>query len=797
MPRFTNIQQRFTQGELDPLMLGREDIDQYYGALAKAFNIFTLPQGGFKRRPGLQHIDRALGGSLTLIGGGSITETAPNGGTATNASDQDRATLVTTTTNISTTDPYVVVHYDLGSAQDIGVLYLYDFRITAGTSSEFYLQVSTDNVTFTSVGDALSVTDTAKDYSRRVHGSYQYVRVARIGSTDLGTAKAELSGLDVATESGTSATRCIDFEFNVDQTYKMIVSDKNIAIYQGVTYLIDVYVSDLTAARLPYIDWEAEADTLIIYHEDVATITLQRDTTSGSNDVWTLDTVTYTNIPVHAFGGTTKTNPAGTVTADATSGFVEMTASSAVFTSALEGQYINYTGTATFGRVFITEYVSTTVVRGNVVIELSGTSAIANGEWETETGYEPIWSVTRGYPRHGRIFQGRMYIDGGKSRPSVVYGSKVNDLFNYDFGTALADEAIGPLTGGFDEVTGFYPGRNLIIFTSKAEYIIPQTFGEPITPTTAVMTRQTSIGSEKGFRPQEVEGGVMFVQREGASIQEMIFDDTQQAFSSNFVSLLSSHLVDSPVDFALRKATSTEDGSYLLLVKGDGNLTVANILKSQAITSFVEQGTDGNFKSCGVDVADMYFVVEREIDGETINFVERFNNDHYLDASVRVTTGLPTDTFTGLTHLEAETVSIYADDSNLPDETVSGGSVTIDRDAETSCEIGMNFTPTVTDLPVSRQFGGEVTLTGRKLNISEISLRLKDTSDIVVNGKSVSFRSFGPSGSGSPLDAAPTQFTGVKRILGWRGWTEDAQVTITQNKPGPMNVLAIKKRINT
>ena len=63
MPRFTTIQQRFTQGELDPSMVARDDVDQYYGALATAKNILTLPQGGFKRRPGLEHIDRVLGGS--------------------------------------------------------------------------------------------------------------------------------------------------------------------------------------------------------------------------------------------------------------------------------------------------------------------------------------------------------------------------------------------------------------------------------------------------------------------------------------------------------------------------------------------------------------------------------------------------------------------------------------------------------------------------------------------------------------------------------------------------------------
>lgn len=773
MPRFTTIQQRFTQGELDPAMLARDDIDQYYGALATAKNILTLPQGGFKRRPGLEHIDRVLGGSLTKV---STTSTTPNTG------------------SIGITNLYASHQEDAGSSVSIGVLYLNGAALTSGSSDEFVLQVSTDATAWVTVGAAIELTTTAKNFTRRVHGSYRYARLVRIGSTDLGSATVTITSLEIATESGTSITRCIDFEFNVDQTYKMVVSDKNIAIYQGTTYLIDLYIADLTSARLSLIDWETNADTLIIFHPDFLTITVQRN---GANDVWTVDTVSYSNIPVFAFTGTSTANPSGSVAANATKGNITLTGTGTNFTSALEGQYINYSGSGVFGRIFVNTVTSPTIIEGKVIIELSGTSSVATGKWETETGYEAVWSVSRGYPRHGRFYQGRLYVDGGKSRPSVVYGSKVNDVFNFDFGTALDDEAIGPLTGGFNDVEAIYPGRNLMVFSSNEEYIIPQTFGDPITPTTAALTRQSSIGSEEGFRPQEVEGGVMYVQREGASIQEFIYDDAQQAFNNNFVSLLSSHLIKNPVDFALRKATSTEEGAYLLLVRSDGNLTIANILRSQGVTSFVEADTDGSFKSCGVDIEDMYFVVEREIDGNTVNWLERFNNDHYMDASTRITTGLPTDTFTGLTHIEGEECRILADNSLLHNKTVSSSSVTIDRDADTSVEIGLNFTVTVKDLPAATQIQGEATLMGRKVNISEITLRLKDTSGILINNKVVSFRKFGPAGNGSPFDVIPTRFTGVKRLLGFRGWSEDAQIIITQKDPLPMTVLAIKKRINT
>ncbi|MCK5606292.1 hypothetical protein KAR91_30610 [Candidatus Pacearchaeota archaeon] len=776
-------------------MLAREDIDQYYGGMATALNIFSMPQGGYRVRPGLEHIDRVLGIDLTKIAGGSITETAPNGGTAANASDQDSGTSLTTTTGISTTNPYVVVHYDLGSAQDIGVLYLQGLALDAGSSTEFELQYSADDAVWVTAGETLSVTTTAKDYTRRVHGSYRYVRLARIGVTDLTTSIVTLTGLDVATEGGVSITQCINFEFNVEQTYKMVVTDKNIAIYQGTIYLIDIYMPELTSARIAELWWTSSADTLLLFHADLPSITLLRDTSTGLNDVWVPGVIPYVKLPTHDFGAVTVT---GTMTPSAIIGVgITITASASVFTSDMIGWTVHFKD----GSARITAFNSATEVIADVENEfdyeeddVGDPIIIATDDWKI---LEIVWSSTRGYPRLAEFYQGRLWTDGGRSLPSFIYGSVVNDPYNFKFGEFRNDAAIGPLSAGFNDVVAIYPGRNLMAFSTKEEFVIPQSFGDAITPDNVILKSQTSTGSEPNLRPQEVEGGVLYVQRGGSSIQEFLFSDTEQAFKNNHLSLLSSHLVKNPTGYALRKATSTEEGAYLLMTRADGTLTVANVLRSQGVTSFVQVTTQGSFKSCRVDVEDMFFVVERVINGETINWLERFNNDHFMDASTRVTTGLPTDTFTGLGHLEAEECRVMVDESVHANETVSGGSITTDYDATASMEVGLNFVPIVTDLPAALQLEGEATLMGRKTNISEITLRLKDTAGVTINGVNISFRGFGPAGGGSPLDAPPTRFTGVKRTFGWSGWTEDAQTTISRLDPGPLTVLALKKRINT
>ena len=57
MSRLQQYQASFSHGEIDPLLRGRVDIEQYYSSVAEAKNIIFEPQGGFSRRPGLKYVD--------------------------------------------------------------------------------------------------------------------------------------------------------------------------------------------------------------------------------------------------------------------------------------------------------------------------------------------------------------------------------------------------------------------------------------------------------------------------------------------------------------------------------------------------------------------------------------------------------------------------------------------------------------------------------------------------------------------------------------------------------------------
>lgn len=803
MPVIETIQQRFTQGEIDPKVIGRSDMDRYYGALAKATNIFTIPQGGFKRRPGMEFIDDVTALNYETYGPlGTVTSAVTATPMPSPRDDANPFTVLPA----SLTNGTVLFEYEHTSPNTLRSFALDDIYFdptgaTTVTDNDYLqLQQSEDGISWQDLGEPFPVYTAKRSVCRRLTYKNNISFIRLIVNNDASTPdvnELRIDGIYLVEEDysvcpAEQVFKCVGFRFNIEQTYKFIIQNNCISIYQGTDFIIDIYQwQDLDPSN---INVEFEADTFLIFNPNYQT---KRLTRSGANDLWDRSEIQYSNIPAFNFVPITIVPGNGDLTPSKTEGLVKLTNSVAPPVEAAPNNIINFFGADFFGRVRITEVIGNDIY-GNVIETLYGdTPATPATNWEIEAGYEPIWSAQRGWPRLGKFYQNRLYVDGGRSRPSVLYGSKVNDFFNFDFGTALDNEAVGPLSPGYDDIESIYPGRNLMIFTTSEEYIIPQSIGEPITPTTATILRQTSNGSEPGFQPEENEGSVMYIQRTGASIQEFVFEETVQAYQTYYVSLLSSHLVASPKSFALRRATNTEDGSYILLTRGNGNMTMANILKSQKVTSFFECETQGTYEYCGVDVSDMFFVTTREVEGCSRYYVEQFNEDYFTDCAYREEVAAPKATFTGLEYIEGKEVRVIADGSIMNTQTVTNGEITVERDVEEYVEIGLDFTPVVQDLPVVFQTQLSASALGRKKNISEVSLRLIDTAGIIVQDSRVYFRTFGLGGGASPLDKPTPKFTGVKRLWGFLGYSEDAQIVITQVDPLPMNVLEIKKRVRT
>ena len=595
-----------------------------------------------------------------------------------------------------------------------------------------------------------------------------------------------------------SGCRLVPFEFSTTQSYMLLFVNNRMYVYKNGVLQTginggsnDYLVTSIGSANIGTMNWTQSADTLIIVQEDMAPKKIVR---GGSHSTWTISDISFDFTPKYAFTLSTS-EPSGTVTPSAVDGNVTLTASASVFASGNINDYVE--AKDGIGRARIIDFTSATSVKAIVEVPFFSTDALANGDWVLETDYVDAWSGTYGYPRSCVFHEGRLYFGGSKTLPTGVWASRVNDFFDFNPGEGLDDDGIFFTidTDQMNAINGIVSGRDLQLFTKGGEFYLPQSDLNPITPSNIVVRPSTRRGSKDGIRPVIAESGTLFIQRSGKSLREFNFSDVELSYISNNISLLSSHLLKAPSDMALRRATSTDEGDLLLIVNGtDGNLTTYSILKGQQVVAPSSQTTDGDFINVGVDVDTTYFVIKRSINGSTVYNVEKWNDDFTLDSAVQYSTvagNLPGSTsISGLTHLEAKSVKVINNGRTLADETVSSGAITSDETPATYIEVGLDYTPTITTMPVETQLPSG-TIIGMKKRILEATLILYLTENITLNGSDVSVETF-------PVTLGSNNiFTGKKRIMPLMGYDNQGQITISQSAPLFFTLLGLEYKVST
>lgn len=582
--------------------------------------------------------------------------------------------------------------------------------------------------------------------------------------------------------------KLVPFEFSTTQSYMLLFVHNRMYIFKNKELVTninssgnDYLTTTIGSTVLATMDHTQSADTLIVVQEDMAPKKIVR---GGAHNSWTISDISFEFVPKFNFTST-ETTINQTITPSAVDGNITITAGGSVFTSSHVNQFVE--ANDGMGRARITRFVSATSVEAVVEIPFFNTSAIASGGTFLDTGYEDSFSTSKGFPRTCTFHEGRLYFGGVKSRPNTIFASRVARFFDFNPGEALDDDSIELTisTDSTNAITGMFSGRDLQIFTKGGEFFLPQSTLDPITPTNVVVNGATRRGSKEGIKPVGAESGTLFIQRAGKSLREFLFSDVELSYISNNISLLSSHLLKSPSDMALRKATSTTDGDLLLIVnETDGSLATYSILRGQNVIAPSLSTTDGEFVNVGVDVDQIYFTVKRSISSSDKYYVECFNDDNTTD-SAKLLSGSSkpsTTTVTGLSHIEGKTVKVIADDQMQLDKTVSSGQITLDAVPTTYVEIGLNYTPTIKTLPVELKLSSG-NIVAQKKRIVEATANLYLSQNLTLNGNDLLF-------------VAGDFFTGKKRKKPMLGYDRDGQMTFSQSAPLFFTLLGVEYKVS-
>ena len=840
------IQSSFVSGELSPLLKGRIDINQYYQAVETAENVVIVPQGGMRRRPGTEFITECVKG----ISKKSPTYTMPNGGTSSVLNDGDDTTSTSTTTPIGTTDPYVVAKMDLLTDLPMKFIDLRQISLSAGTSNQFKVQYSTDDVTYTDAASVPLLGTNPQNFRLLVDQTARYWRLARIGATDLGSATVTIAGLSLYEESAILSTpRLVDMSVEDDRHYLVEFTRDNIAIFRSQLVGINIQTtrvadikplySALTSDQIENIR-VAQVENVMLIVGDFAPMRLVN---LGADNDWFLDLIPFTNVPQYDFDDAlspTPTNEIQVMTLGHTgSGQWKNGDRFEIDIEGVLSKSISFAGDSTadeqastvfniqknlqempvFGetgvavaRTGIRQYTITISGESTKDFELFSayvTEGSANHEitfTKTQTGSprkEDVWSSTRGYPNSICFYEGRLVIGGTESKTQSIFMSKTGSFFDFDIDDGDDDEAIFATISSrkLNDIVDVYPGRNLQIFTSGAEFAVTS---KPTTPSSITIQPQTSHGANK-VEVQDVDGSTIFVDRHGKSLLSFLYSFNEDAYTSDDRSVLASHLINQPVDMALLAGTASDDANWLFIVNTDGTATILNTLRSQDINGFTSWKTDGDVKSVCVVDDQLFMTVQRTVNSVAKLFIERWDFTYLMDCSIKSVQ--VAGVIDGLDHLDGESVKVLTRDGQadanegyvLSSYTVASGEITLDPSevySFTTYEVGLPFVPTIKPMPLNTNIGsGQNQMRLKK--IVRMNLRVYESSGINIDGIAVPVREFGEAGTTSPLTGGSIiPKTGIiEDVYDINGWGREVIPTITCPDPTPMHIQMIEYEV--
>jgi hypothetical protein len=482
----------------------------------------------------------------------------------------------------------------------------------------------------------------------------------------------------------------------------------------------------------------------------------------------------------------------------------------------LKLQIANYVSN-TNARVFLesTDFNSGGTVTINSVASETSAGATVN-KWlgATITGTtqwsEGAFSDVRGYPRTVTFHEQRLCFGGTVHQPNTVWCSRVDDFENFQIGTKEDDSVSFTIASNEgNRINWMFSQKQLIIGTSGDEWTVGgATDSEPFSAINISARRQASYGS-KYMRAVLLNDVLLFVQRRGRKVRELVYKFEQDGWVAPDLTVLAEHITQGEL---VELAFQQQPDAVLWCVRGDGTLIGMSYERDQEVVAWHKHTTDGLFESVatvyglGGDDDEVWFSVQRTINGQTKRYIERFKPDFrtvfdtedkenwwYLDSAGRYD-GAPATIITGLGYLEGKTVSVLADGAVQINKTVTSGEITLDKPAS-KVLVGLPYTSLLQPMKLDYDMPDGPTR-GRKKRINRVEVSLYKSLGGQASTDGSEWLSIYPRDFDDPMDASPPVFSGDTEVVLSGNYSEDADIYLRQNLPYPLTVRALVAKLD-
>lgn len=406
------------------------------------------------------------------------------------------------------------------------------------------------------------------------------------------------------------------------------------------------------------------------------------------------------------------------------------------------------------------------------------------------------------YPAACTFGQQRLFFAATRNVINGIWGSRSADFENMDRSRpARADDSLSFALVGerVNGITHLVWQEDLQTFTSDGIWSVSGGGDHNVLSPSEIAPKRNVGRGARRVKPIPVDAVIFFVPSKGFSIRAMGFSFEIEGYKSNNVSIFSPHLFQNHQ--IIKMAFQEEPFSVLWGVRDDGILLAFTWEEEQEVWGWTPIETEGFVEDVEVisegGFDRVYVLVRRTIAGVERLFVERLAMPHgddittacHLDCATTQVFDPPTDTITGLHHLEGQTVSATYDGYTIHDLVVADGSITLPV-AATVVTVGLRYYGRIETLP-SALTSSQGSLHVNTQQVSDVVVRTIDTRGIEI----------GIGGADFLEQVEPKDGTAVNELMDVEAidykvpppgdWKETSTIVIEQNEPLPAHIVSI------
>ena len=275
------------------------------------------------------------------------------------------------------------------------------------------------------------------------------------------------------------------------------------------------------------------------------------------------------------------------------------------------------------GYVQLTTIVNTYTATGTTIKKIRNNNAV--------TLYaEGAWSSVRGYPASVCLHDGRLFFGRTDAEPQKIWGSRTFQYTDYALDTQAEDDGLnlGLASNESNEILWIASVKSLIVGTFGGAFVVSSGSSAAITPDNVQAQEQSGFGASS-VQPKRIGNLLLYVQRFGKKLREMLFDFDTDTYQAADRTILSPHILgDGVIDMDV--VQNPEPILYCVLTSG----TLATLTREvdQEMSAWSRQSTSGTYVSVAVIPSqtglydEVWVIVQRWINGAEKRYVELFSS---------------------------------------------------------------------------------------------------------------------------------------------------------------------------